>query len=192
MSELIWIDESARASADGIVYVVAGVRAEGDRRPVHRLDELRFPAQRYLHWRDESAARRREFLSVTNELAVNVTVAVAHAVAPRRQEPARAACLALVARDALQSPQPVTDFRIEGRGQQLDKHDKFTVTDVVRRIRHQPSPLIEFVPKSASPLLWVADAVAWMASTHFSDAPGSDHWWRSLRLSRLTILHVEP
>jgi hypothetical protein len=192
MSELIWIDESARTSANGIVYVVAGVRAEGDSRPVHRLDELRFPAQRYLHWRDEPAVRRREFVSVTNELALHVTVAVAHAVPPRRQERARAACLALVARDALQSPEPVTGFRIEGRGQQLDKHDEFTVTDVVRRIRHQPSPLIEFVPKSASPILWVADAVAWMASTHFSDAPGSDHWWRSLRPSRLTILHVEP
>ncbi len=116
MSELIWIDESARTSANGIVYVVAGVRAEGDRRPVHRLDELRFPAQRYLHWRDEPAARRREFLSVANELALKVTVAV-------------------------------TGFRIEGRGQPLDKHDEFTVTDVVRRIRHQPSPLIKVRPE---------------------------------------------
>ena len=188
----LWIDESARSSVNGVIYVIAAVRAESDSHRVDRLDDLRFRDQRYLHWRDEPANRRREFIGVTNELALDVTVAVAQGVPSRGQERARAKCLSSVVRQALQQPTPVAHFRIEGRGQHLDRLDEFTVADLVRRMRHQPSPMVDFVSKSASPILWVADAVAWMASTHFSDKPGSDHWWRSLRPARLTILHVEP
>ena len=54
----LWIDESARSSVNGVIDVIAAVRAESNSHRVDRLEELRFPDQRYLHWRDEPANRR--------------------------------------------------------------------------------------------------------------------------------------
>lgn len=191
MRERVWIDESARETTSGVVYVIAGVRLTGDARSSARLRDLLLPGQKYLHWRDEPNHRRREIVGVLNELPLDVTIAVAYEVRIRRQEQARSRCLASVASECLTRQIPVTQFAIEGRGGHLDLRDRFSILDESRRINHRPAPAIEFVPKTASEALWVADAVAYMASTHFSDEPGSDHWWRTLRPSRLTMLRSE-
>jgi hypothetical protein len=63
VSDVMWIDESARASTAGLVYVIVGVRLIDDARCLIRMEELLLPSQRYLHWRDEPNARRNEIVA---------------------------------------------------------------------------------------------------------------------------------
>ena len=184
-------DLDGRAVAAGFVYVVAGVRPIDADQDLTRLAALLLPGQRYLHWRDEPNARRREIVAVLNEIALDIAVAVAVDVRPRRQEHARAICLAHVVSEALAAALPVTAVAIESRGAQLDERDRYTIRDELRRLDRHAAPTIEFVTKTASPLLWIADAVTSMASAHFSEAPGSDYWWRSLRPNRLIIRRAD-
>jgi hypothetical protein len=152
---------------------------------------LLLPAQKYLHWRDEPNTRRHEIVSVLNELPIELTIATAHEVQSKRQEHARSLCLADVAREAIRHHVPIRRFAIEGRGRNLDLRDRSTLLDEIRRLNQRPAPAIDFVSKTASPLLWIADAVSSMASTHFSDEPGADHWWRALRPARITLLRTD-
>lgn len=196
MSELaaseIWIDESARTSVAGIVYVVAGVRMLAGGSNMRRLHELLLPGQRYLHWRDESKPRRREIVGVINELHLDIYVSHAQGVALRGQEAARRACLGSVVREAALDDGLLATVSIEGRGPTLDLADRYTVRNESRGVLPGAPPEVAFVSKTASPLLWIADAVSSMASAHFADSGGSDFWWRSMQPDRLTIRRVEP
>ena len=192
-STVVWIDESARSGALGIAYVVVGVRNVGlDLSAFQRLDSMLLPGQRYVHWRDESSRRRRELVAVFNELALDVTVAFAEGVGARRQEEARHLCLVELIREAAVGPHRLDRVAIEGRGKDLDLRDRSTVLNECRVSMPGAAPHVDFVAKPASPLLWVADAVASMASMHFADHEGSDFWWRELRVPRLTMRRATP
>jgi hypothetical protein len=189
--DVFWIDESSRETVTGLVYVVVGVRLAGDARSLARLNELLLPGQTHFHWRDETDPRRRSLVATLNELPIDVIAAVAFEVPRKRQEHARSQCVAALAQESLRRQSPVSDFAIEGRGAPLDRRDRFSIFDAARAVNHRPAPTVSFVAKSASPVLWVADAVASIASSHYSDEPRSDHWWRSLRVAKLTSLHVK-
>jgi hypothetical protein len=187
----IWVDESSRPSSDGFVYVIAAVRLVDPADELGRLRGLLLGRQRYLHWRDEQQQRRREIVSVINELRLDVYVACSVGVRPKRQEQARSACLASVVREAAIDRGPLPSVLIEGRGRDLDRRDEYTVQNEARDVLPGAAPLVSFVAKSASPMLWVADAISSMASAYFAEAGGSDFWWRSLHAHRLTIRRVE-
>jgi hypothetical protein len=188
----VWVDESARPSVAGIVYVVAGVRMISGTSDLRRLYELLLPGQRYLHWRDESKPRRREIVGVINEMRLDIYVAHAQGVALRGQEAARRACLGSVVREVAVDDRSVALVSIEGRGRALDLADRYTVRNECRDVLPGAPPEVAFVSKTASPLLWIADAVSSMASAHFAHSGGSDFWWRSMQPDRLTLRRVEP
>lgn len=186
----VWVDESGRPSAHGMVYVVAAVRLT---RPMtlDRLTAVLRPGQRYLHWRDASRSDRREIVGVLNELSLDVYIATAIGIRPKRQESARRLCLAALVREASADGGPLDSIVIEGRGRQLDLSDEFAVHNEARVVQPGKTPKVSFVAKTASPMLWVADAVSSMASAHYAETSGSDHWWRSLQAARLTLRRVE-
>jgi hypothetical protein len=132
-SDVMWIDESARAAAGGVVYVIVGVRLTDDARS----------------------------LDPPGKVVASIPEV------------------------------PVRSFAIEGRGEDLDRRDRSSILDAVRRMNRRPAPEIVFVSKTASPLLWVADAVSSIASCHFGDERGSDHWWRQFRPPRITLLRTD-
>jgi hypothetical protein len=187
--ETIWLDESARTSAQGIVYVVAAVRS-GAPSGQSRLTSVLRPAQRYLHWRDESSEMRQVIVGALNEIGLDAYVATALSVRPKGQEAARSACLAAVVREASLDSCGLDSVVIEGRGDVLNRHDEYTVRNEGRSVQPGLPLQLTFASKSAWPLLWAADSISSMASAHFSGAGRSDHWWRSLRADRLTIRHI--
>jgi hypothetical protein len=187
----VWIDESGRPSSDGFVYVIAAVRLVDPAARMDRLEALLLPGQRYLHWRDEPRQRRREIVSVINEVRLDMYVAYSVGVRPKQQERARTACLGSVVREAAVDQSPLPAVHIEGRGRELDRRDEHTVLNMSREVLPGSPPALAFVAKTASPLLWVADAVSSMASAYFAEVGGSDFWWRSLHAHRLTIRRVE-
>jgi hypothetical protein len=187
----LWIDESGRPSPNGYVYAVAGVRPALRSTRSDRVADLLLPSQRYLHWRDEPSGRRREIVAVINELRLDVHVAYAVGIRPRQQEAARSACLSSVVSEAAIHAVGLAGVNIEGRGRDLDIRDEYAIRNVSRRVLPHAPPTVVFVATTASPLLWVADAVASIASAYFAESGGSDFWWRSLRSYRLTLREVE-
>ena len=190
MIDRAFVDESIRMSADGYVYVLAAVS------PTHRTGSLvpvrrvLLPGQRYVHWRDETNERRSTFVDAINTMAFDVTVAVMERVPNRGQERARAACMLALAAEFDRGP----GFRweIEGRREHLDQRDRDTIHNAHRSGELSNAPALRFVSKSASPAFWVADAASSTASAYFARAGRSDHWWRTLRFSRLVVLAVDP
>ena len=79
-------------------------------------------------------------------------------------------------------------LRIEGRRDAQDRVDRSSIQNHDRATGRATSYV--FVDKRASPLLWVSDATAGMASAYFASAKGSDHWWRNVRPARLMISHL--
>jgi hypothetical protein len=175
----MWIDESYHEGSIGGVYVLAGVAdTKSDLRLLTRLAGNRS----YLHWADR--AQRQQTVEAINTIRPNVSLWVAHGVRRKRQEPARSRCF-----DALLRGVPDSgSLRIEGRRDQQDDRDRSTIRNTDRVLGGATD--FEFVTKTASPLLWIADAGAGMASSYFSSAKGSDHWWRQLRPNILTIAHL--
>ena len=190
MIDRAFIDESIRMSPDGYVYVLAAVRPTARTGSLASLRTVLLPGQRYVHWRDETDVRRATLVDAFNAMSFDVTVAVMERVPNRGQERARAACMVALAAEFDRGPGIRWD--IEGRRERLDRRDIDTIHNAHRRGQLSNAPTLSFVSKSASPALWVADAAASSASAYFAAVGRSDHWWRSLRFSRLVVLAVEP
>jgi len=185
-----FIDESIRVTPDGYVYVLAAVSPTARTGSLASLRTVLLPGQRYVHWRDETTMRRAALVEAFNAMAFDVTVAVAEHVPNRGQERARAACMVALAAEFDRGR--AVRWDIEGRRERLDQRDIDTIHNAHRSGQLSKAPMLNFVSKSASPALWVADAAASTASAYFARVGRSDHWWRSLRFSRLVVLAVEP
>jgi hypothetical protein len=129
--------------------------------------------------------RREVLVAAVNTMAFDVTIAVMEHVPNRGQERARAACMLALATEF--DRDPGVRWEIEGRREQLDQRDVDTIHNAHRDGELSSAPTLNFVSKSASPVLWVADAAASTASAYFAGPGRSDHWWRSLRFSRLVV-----
>jgi hypothetical protein len=183
-----FIDESIRMSAEGYVYLLAAVCPTPRTGPLLSLRPVLLPGQRYVHWRDETNIRRTAFIEAVNTMAFDVTVTVMERVPNGGQERARAACMLALATEF--DRDPGVRWEIEGRREQLDQRDVDTIHNADRDGELSNAPTVNFVSKSASPALWVADAAD--SAAHFAGAGRSGHWWRPLRFSRLVALAVEP
>ncbi len=190
MIDRAFIDESIRMSPDGYAYVLAAVCPTPRTGSLVSLRRVLLPGQRYVHWRDETNVRREALVDAFNTMAFDVTVAVLERVPNRGQERARAACMLALAAEFDRGA--AVRWEIEGRREHLDQRDIDTIHNAHRGGQLSNAPTLNFVSKSASPALWVADAAASTASAYFARAGRSDHWWRSLRFSRLVVLAVDP
>ena len=155
-----YIDESVRGTASGLMYVVASaILIEGnDDEARDKLRKLRLPDQQYLHWREESAARRNKLLAEVLQLGVLVYAVAAHPVAARRQEKARARTL-LHLLYLLGRREGVRDVVIESRHPLLNRRDA-TVISQARQHGTLPAAMrYQHMRKSEEPLLWAADIV---------------------------------
>lgn len=154
MSVYAYVDESVRPGR----YLLCSVVVEHDRAGELRrsVRHLLLSGQSKLHFKKESARRRRELLVAFSALDVEATVYVCRMKQGRDQEQARAACLTQAVVD-LQQSQRAAQLFIESRDA-LDGDDR----DVVRRAR-APQPLLSFehLLPDHDPLLWLPDCFAW-------------------------------
>src|SRR5215467_13181537 len=93
IAKTAFIDESLRIHAGLYVLatvIVADADADGHRQALRDLLHRR---QLRLHWRDESATRRKQLISAVCQLRHTGAVVIATGVAPRRQERARRKCI---------------------------------------------------------------------------------------------------
>ena len=86
---------------------------------------------------------------------------------------ARAACMLALAAEFDRGPG--VRWEIEGRREHLDQRDIDAIHNAHRAGEVSSAPTLNFVSKSASPVLWVADAAAATASAYFAGAGRSDH-----------------
>ena len=154
MSVLAYVDESVRPGRYLLSTVVVDIHSAGAMRRVVR--RLLLPGQSKLHFKKESARRRRELLVAFETLDVEATVYVCRTTHGRDLEQARALCLSRAVVDLQQSGRSVQLF-IESR-ETLDREDR----EVIRRAR-QLEPLLSFehLLPDHDPLLWLPDCFAW-------------------------------
>ena len=152
--QFAFVDESLRPGRYLLGCVVVESEHAGELRRAVR--HLLLPGQRKLHFKTESARRRRELLVAFGALDVTATVYVCRTKLGRNQEMARAECLARVVHDLQQLNQSVQLF-IERRDG-LDDVDRV----VLRRAR-RPEPMLSFehLKPDQDPLLWLPDCFAW-------------------------------
>lgn len=149
-----YIDESIRGGRYLLCLVVVEPDRAGTMR--RRLRALVLPGQRTLHFKKESARRRRELLAALAELAVEVTVYECAAELGRSQDASRDLCLGRAIID-LQARHVAVSLLIETRNG-LDARDRVTI----RSVRRPEPPLsFEHVRPNADPLLWLPDCFAW-------------------------------
>ena len=144
------------------MYVLAAVCPTARTGSLASLRTVLLPGQRYVHWRDETTMRRAALVDAFNAMAFDVTVAVMERVPNRGQERARAACMVALAREFDRGR--AVRWDIEGRRERLDQRDIDTIRNAHRSDQLSKAPMLNFVSKSASPALWVADAAASTAS----------------------------
>lgn len=162
-----YVDESQRSGRYLLCAVV--VEAAETRRLRRSLRGLLLPGQRRLHFKKESARRRRVLIDNLVRLAVDATIYQCRLTPGRRAEQARRVCLTSAVRD-LQDRGVDSCMFIESRGS-LDWIDNETI---VAARRPQPSVSFEHLMPNEDPLLWLPDCFAWPVGA------GGD-WQRRIR-----------
>ena len=158
---MLWAfsDESRR----GGTYVVAAVVVETHEVSGARAELRRFlrPNQRRIHMAKESAARRRQFLAIVEQLAATAFVVEAK-IGARSMAEVRDAALRALTRVLLDAG--VAIWHIEWMADPIERTDRQIIASVVV----EDDPISELVydhrPPQDEPLLWAADALAWAAS----------------------------
>jgi len=109
----------------------------------------------------ESPSRRRQFKVLLCDLPIERR-AVTTKMGGRSMPAARGVLMAALAADLLAAR--VESWVIEAIGEVQESRDRRIIAEVVRR----SPPLAEFVydhrPPHSEPLLWAADALAWLAT----------------------------
>lgn len=125
MGRVAFFDESVRVRNPG-VYVLALVSVSARDAPHARrsLEAMLLPGQRRLHWRDESAERRSEILSLLEALGLHGSAYLALLTRGGRQSRARALCLEAALWDLRNAR--ISEAVIESRGAQ-DRLDRSTI-----------------------------------------------------------------
>lgn len=174
----VFVDESRRRS----MYLLASVRV----RPAHLATVRRvvrgslLGSQRRIHFVDERAGRRRQLLDVFCGLPIEA-VAYRTVPAPTRREPeTRSGLLVAIIDDIV--GRGATRLVIEGRAGR-DQLDRRVIRQ--RLFSYADSPLTyEHLLPVEDPILWVADAFAWVAGA------GGD--WADRCGDALRVVDVEP
>lgn len=157
-----FVDESIRLGEGGAYLVAAAVVTDVDldqaRRRVRSVIPHRQPR---FHWRDESEPQRRRMLEAIVELG---PTAAAYVCIPtgRRQDRARALCLNRMLWDLKQLG--ATRVVFESREPHNDRKDARTIERAKRAGAAAADLEYAFRRPLEEPLLWIADALAGVAS----------------------------
>ncbi|OXM68156.1 MULTISPECIES: hypothetical protein [Amycolatopsis] len=155
MSVHAFIDESAR---DSRYFLCVAVLDPASLAPTRKqLAALLLPGQRELHFKKEKPPRRRLLADRIGGLAASTLVYVTSRTR-KTEEQDRQRCLSEAVRDlvSMQAHRVVIDSREE-----QDRHDQATI---YRALGGRPSGtgvIYEHLDSTATPLLWIPDAVAW-------------------------------
>ena len=163
----VYVDESKAKS-----YIVAAILiSPGDLVRFRRvLRGLLKPGQSYIHFKSESAARRKLILGAFERLGVRAKIFRSSGL---NQVAARAICMDALIEDSLVSNATRLVFELDESvwksdvrviRNSLETHDKFSSIEY------------SHLRKSEEPLLWIADAIAW------SYARGGEFKRRALKL----------
>lgn len=185
------IDESTRDTGNGLLCVVgAAVVLRSDEDAARRaLQGLRLPGQRVLHWRTESAERRRALLDAVADLGFVAFVAACHPVSPKGQERARARNLKRLGH-VLSRREGIAEVVIESRSLHLDRRDAVTFQEARRHGTIDVGFHFEHAKKGEDPLLWAADIVTSAQAFDLTSAARS--YWEPLNQIVLGIERVDP
>jgi hypothetical protein len=118
---------------------------------------LLLPGQRRLHFHSESDHRQRRLASELVHFEADVTVFICRSTHGRRGREARASCLTAIV-DHLQETGSDVMLTLESRHEQ-DREDHPVIWSARRR-----HPLLDYqhVRGGEEPMLWLADAFAWL------------------------------
>lgn len=170
-----YVDESFRGSDDGGIYVLAAAvidDAHDDVRAV--MCALRRRRRTGMsHWTEMDRKQRRHALSVVAGIDGLHVVTVGAPVPCRRQERARARCLAALVLES--HGYGVTVMTMEARTRTLDRRDTEAVTGVRRSLPRDTQFRIEHTRGADEPLLWIADTVAGTVRAHHEGSSTDRH-----------------
>ena len=155
-ARLVFVDESERRAR----YLMCSVTiAPNDVGSLRRgMRKLLLPGQSQLHFKNESARRRRELAGALVALDLDVAVVSKSSEPGLRRADLRDRCLAEVIVDT-QSRGGAAQMYLESRHHQ-DEADHASFS----RWRRSTPPLnYEHVEGATDPLLWLPDAFAWLA-----------------------------
>jgi hypothetical protein len=151
-------DESRRnrrlvvASAIVETHDVAAVRSE--------LRGFLRPNQRRVHLAKESPARRRQFTALVGDLPIHALALVTGLggrTMPRAREPVMACMTEELIRRGVES------WIIETIGHVQEGRDRQAIAGRVATLGHRSEFVYDQRPPHSEPLLWAADAFAWLA-----------------------------
>lgn len=136
-------------------FLMAAARCPAGEVAVNRkaLRALLLPGQERLHFRNESAQRRKQILKLVTDLHLLVDIyAVAH-----NTHHARRQCLESIVRDSAGSAERL----VVERDESTYEHDRRCLREAVRRFGCHDSLRWDVLNAKSDPLLWIPDAVAW-------------------------------
>ena len=117
--------------------------------------------QRRVHMAKESPARRRQFASLICELPIDHR-AVVTAIGGRTMPAARAQLMSALTTQLIRAG--VESWVIEAIGSVQEARDRRVIADAVRQSRTTSEFVYDHRPPHSEPLLWAADALAWLAT----------------------------
>lgn len=156
MSDLLaFVDESERPARYLMSCLVVAPPDVPRLREATR--ELLLPGQRRLHFHSESGPRQRQLASDLLRFEADVSVFICRSAHGRGSQEARAACLTAIV-DHLQATGSSVQLTLESRHEQ-DQDDHPVIWSARRR-----RPLLDYehVSGTEEPMLWLADAFAWL------------------------------
>lgn len=155
-TRLVFVDESERRARYLMCAVTIAPTEVGSLRRTMR--KLLLPGQAQLHFKNESARRRRELAGSLVALELDVAVVSKPSEPGLRRADLRDRCLAEVIHDAQGRGDPVQMYLESRHHQDEADHASFS-----RWRRTEPPLNYEHVEGAADPLLWLPDAFAWLA-----------------------------
>lgn len=154
-----WVDESGSDQVrDPGTYILAATIVCEDAEPDIRdqMSQLRLPGQVKLHWRDESAKRKRQITTVVAAFDIEHFIVVRVNGAGDRPERARRKCLEQLLYEL--EYRGLTDVVMESRGRASDQKD----IDMLNSLRSQhwvSSVRLTHLSGRDEAMLWIPDAV---------------------------------
>lgn len=184
-----FLDESQSDRArDPFCYVLAaGICAPADIDAARAgMERLRLRGQRKVHWRDESARRRRQVTAGIAALPLQHVVVVRDGRAGETAERRRRHCLERMLYELDQLGIETAIF--ESRGPADDRRDRAMLDALRARQVVSPELRMAHVPGPKDPMLWVPDAVCG-AITHqrTGDPQYAELLARRLRIVTITV-----
>lgn len=154
-------DESFREDPTEGCYVLAtAVLEQKSLQPARELMQRLLGSRRTskLHWHEMDRLQQKDAAYSVAGIEGFHVVAVGVPVPRRRQERARAACLAALVSEL--HGRGVEHLLIEARAAKLNRRDITTVQGARFTLPQGSNFRVDHLPGSAEPLLWIADIVA--------------------------------